>query len=180
MSRAAATSSTRSIRPPVSLVNSSSGWKSRIACSTGIGMKSCTWKASDLRSSLSGNHGRSTWRTTTFWLATPTTTFLVLNLACAHSCLMAPRDGVGVDHLAVTHRAGGRATCPKRSSVAGALAHRQLGGAYAGGPDVETHYWSVLPRARPLGSGLRPRRSGVVVRCQQDASADRRRGLSTG
>ncbi len=117
MSRAAATSRTRTMRPPDSLVNSSSGWKSRIACSTGIGMKSCTWKARLLRSSLVGSHGRSTWRTTTFWFATPTTTFLLLNFACAQSCLMAAATASLSTTSPSRTAPAGRATCPKRSRV---------------------------------------------------------------
>ena len=58
ISRDAATSRMR-WRRPFSSSTSSSGCRSRIACSTGIGSTSATWNASDLRSSGIGIHGRS-------------------------------------------------------------------------------------------------------------------------
>ena len=138
ISREAATSRPRSTRVPLSPASSSSGWKSSTACSTGIGTKSCTWKASDFFSSSAGIHGRSTWRTMTFWLATPMTTFLLLNLVCAQSCLMRGGDGVGVDDLTVAHGALGQRDLAELLEGDLALAERQLGGAHARRPDVET------------------------------------------
>ena len=117
MSRDAATRRPRRTRSPPSPVSSSSGWKSRTACSTGMGTKSCTWKASDFFSSSAGIHGRSTWRTMTFWFATPMTTFLLLNLVWLQSCLMAAPTASGSITSPSRTAPSGRATCPNFSRV---------------------------------------------------------------
>ena len=171
MSRDAATSRPRSTRLPLSAVSSSSGWKSRTACSTGIGTKSCTWKASDFFSSSAGIHGRSTWRTMTFWFATPMTTFLLLNLVCAHSCLIGGGDGVGVDDLAVADGALRQGHLAEPLERDAALAERQLGGAHARGPDVETDGGSSCHVASPPTAARRPRGDPGLRSCQRGASA---------
>ena len=128
----------RRIRPPLSLVNSSRVKKSRTACSTGIGTKSWTWKPSAERSSSSGSHGRSTWRTITFWFATPMTTFLLRELRVGPQLLDGLAHGTGVDHLAVAHGPFGERDLAELLEGDLGLAERQLGGAHPRRPDVET------------------------------------------
>src|SRR3954470_13873748 len=85
MSRRAATSSTR-WRWPSGVSTTSSGWKSRMALSTGIGISFCaenrTAASNSLRSPITGS-----WRmrTTIFWLATPMRTRLSRSLRSAKS-----------------------------------------------------------------------------------------------
>src|SRR4051794_23095192 len=54
----------------------------------------------------------------TFWLATPSTTFLLENLTDDHNCLIAPAT-VSTSTTSPSRTApAGRATCPNRSRVA--------------------------------------------------------------
>ena len=122
MSRAAATSRTRRIRAPLSSVRSSSGWKSRIAWSTGIGMKSCTWKARDARSSLERQP-----RQVDLAHDDPLVGDAHDDLAAAEACLRPQlahgvRDDVSASTTSPSRTApAARATWPKRSSVAAPL-----------------------------------------------------------
>jgi hypothetical protein len=59
-------------------------------------------------------------------------------------------DRCDIDDLTVTNGANRKRDLPEAMQSRRSLADRQLGGANAGGPDVETDrvssHWSVLPR----------------------------------
>ena len=113
MSRAAATSSTRSIRPPASFVNSSSGWKSRIACSTGMGMKSCTWKAQRGAELVDRQPGQVDLADDDLLVGHADDDLLGAELRLGPELLDRAGDGVGVDDLAVAHGAGREGHLPE-------------------------------------------------------------------
>jgi hypothetical protein len=103
-----------------------------------------------------GIQGRSTCRTTTFWFATPTTTFLRAELGLGPELL----EGAATTSLSTTspsRTAPGRQRHLAEPLQRGhALAERQLGGAHAGGPDVEPHYWSSCHCTSPQAAAGRP------------------------
>ena len=163
------------MRAPVSLVNSSSGWKSRIACSTGIGMKSCTWKASDLRSSSGRQPRQVDLADDDLLVRHADDDLLGAELRLRPQLADGGGDRVGVDDLAVAHGAGGQGDLTEALERGAALAERQLGGADTGRPDVESDYWSschcASPRAAADGREVPARRPTGVLEDASDGGA---------
>ena len=102
ISREAATSIPRRMRPPDSWVNSSRVKKSSTACSTGMGTKSCTWKPSDFFSSSSGSHGKVDLAHDDLLVGHPDDDLLAAELRVGPELLDGFTHGDGVDDLAVT------------------------------------------------------------------------------
>ena len=118
MSRDAATSRPRSMAAPPSAVE----LLQRVEVEDGLvhrhrARSPAPGRRATSCSSSAGIQGRSTWRTMTFWFATPMTTFLLLNLVCAQSCLMASATASESTTSPSRTAPSGRATCPNFSSV---------------------------------------------------------------
>ena len=86
----------------------SSGWKSSTACSTGMGRKSCTWKGSDVLSSSRGQPGQVDLADDDPGVGDTEHYLLAAEPGMGPQLLQGVGDGVGVDHLTVTHCALGQ------------------------------------------------------------------------
>ena len=100
-------------------------------------MSSCAWNCSAPASSSSDIVGRSTVRTSTRGVATPTRTGPFLRLSSFHSRWIASVTAAGIDDLTVAHRAGGQRDLAE-AGQARWIAGLELGDPDRVGPDVET------------------------------------------
>ena len=100
-------------------------------------------------SSSAWRHGRSTWRTITFWFATPMHDLLARELGVGPQLLDGSAYGLDVDDLAVAHGPILEGNLAELREGDLALAERKLGSANARSPDVETNGGSSCHDANP-------------------------------